>query len=103
MTASGRKHLAGALLALCIGVQLLESSGRWDQSLRDANDEAGIVAAVLCVGVAIAIARTLIARVRFTRSRVDIVRVHEISLLADNVLSLTLSPHSASPPAALRI
>ena len=47
------------MLALCVGVQLLEASGRWDDTVQDANDEAGIVAIVLCIGVAIATATAL--------------------------------------------
>jgi hypothetical protein len=40
---------------LCVGLYVLEMSGRWDQSMQDANDEASLVAIVLCVGVALAL------------------------------------------------
>ena len=48
--------LAALLLTLAVGVQVLEASGRWDATWSDANDEAAIVAVVLCVGVAMATA-----------------------------------------------
>jgi hypothetical protein len=56
-------HLfAAALLTLFVGAQLVEMSGHWDRSLQDANDEAGLVAIVLCVGVALSAAATLLNR-----------------------------------------
>ena len=57
-----RKFLIAVLLVLCVGVQLLEASGRWDRTFKDANDEAGIVVIVLCVGIAIAVATNLFLR-----------------------------------------
>jgi hypothetical protein len=59
-----RKLMLAVLLALCVGVQLLEASGRWDLTLRDANDEASIVVVVLCVGIAVAVVARLTANVR---------------------------------------
>jgi hypothetical protein len=53
-----------ALLAVCVGVQLLEASGRWDRSLQDADDEVVVVVLVLCVGVAFVAARAMIDRLR---------------------------------------
>jgi hypothetical protein len=47
------KVLAAALVALCIGVQVVEATGRWDRSIQDAGDEAIIVAVALCIGVAL--------------------------------------------------
>ena len=102
MTAIARKAFVGVLLAFCMGVQILEVSGRWDQTFRDANDEAGIVAIVLCVGIAIAVARTLLAQVHFTRSPLHISAV----VLRDGCIrALTPTPPGliGSPPTALRI
>jgi uncharacterized membrane protein len=59
-----RRLMLAVLLALCVGVQLLEASGRWDLTLRDANDEASIVVVVLCVGVAVAVVARFVANVR---------------------------------------
>ena len=48
------------MLALCVGVHVLEVSGRWDRTFADASDEAAIVAVVLCIGIAISIAGTVL-------------------------------------------
>ena len=61
------KLFAAVLLTLCVGIHALEVSGGWDQTFRDANDEAGIIAVVLCVGVAFAAARAWSKAVRFVR------------------------------------
>ena len=103
MAAIARRSIVGVLLALCIGVQLLEVSGRWDQTFQDANDEAGIVAIVLCVGVAIAVARTLLARVRFTRSAVQVLDLQPSGVFGGSQLPLILPLLPGSPPTALRI
>jgi hypothetical protein len=55
-----RKLFVAILLVLCVGIHVLELSGRWDRTFQDATDEAGIVAVVLCIGVAVAIAGTLL-------------------------------------------
>ena len=57
----GRLVVAG-LLTLCVVICALEFSGRWDQTLHDANDEVAILAVVLCVGVAIAGANVILKR-----------------------------------------
>jgi len=58
------KFAVAALLTLCVGVNVLEASGRWDRTFRDANDEAGVVAVVLCVGIAVVTAGAMLARFR---------------------------------------
>src|SRR5262249_26054811 len=50
------KLLASTLLTLCIGVQALEATGRWDQTFQDTGDEAVIVTVVLCIGAALVVA-----------------------------------------------
>jgi hypothetical protein len=59
-----RKFLVAVLLALCVGAQLVELSSRWDRTIQDANDEAGVVAVVLCIGAALFAAGTLLTRIR---------------------------------------
>ena len=61
------KLLAATLLVLCIGVQVLEASGRWDRALKDTNDEAIILVVVLCIGAAVAMAGALLTHVRPAR------------------------------------
>jgi hypothetical protein len=65
-----RKLLVVLSLTLCIGAHVLEVSGRWDRTFSDANDEAGIVAVVLCIGVAIAVAGILLERLLARTARV---------------------------------
>lgn len=97
------KLFAATLLALCVGVHLLEASGRWDRTFQDANDEAGIVAVVLCVGVAFAAARTVIRAVRLIR----IPRLFTGMFARVSTLSPVppLVPHSfgSGPPLPLRV
>jgi hypothetical protein len=93
--------LVAVLLILCVGVQLLEVSGRWDQNLEDANDEAGLVAIVLCVGTAIAAAGALLARICLPRvpSRSTVVRC----VLPDIARSMPSSISTDRRFASLRI
>src|SRR5262252_4749870 len=55
--------LAATLLTLCIGVQALEATGRWDQTFQDTGDEAIIVTVVLCIGAALVVATAMRHRV----------------------------------------
>ena len=98
-----RRSLGAVLLALCIGVQLLEMSGRWDRTFQDANDEAGIVAIVLCVGVAIAVARTLLARVRSSPSVFQHLDLRLLDASRGTSPALTRTLLTGSPPGTLRI
>ena len=79
-------------------------SGRWDRSIQDANDEASLVAIVLCVGVAISVAGSLIARMRASRvtARTTLAALtiplrfqHRRTTLPDSAVS--------GPPLSLRI
>jgi hypothetical protein len=96
------KLFIAVLLTLCVGVQLVELSSRWDRTIQDANDEAGIVAIVLCVGVALSVARTLLNRI--CRSRV-VSRIISASLTPEHDAdSRTVLPILiGSPPTSLRI
>ena len=100
---AGRLFVA-TLLTLCVVISALELSGRWDRSLQDADDEAGFVAIVLCVGVALSTAGSLIAHIRTSRAT-----------SGDRLASDTIAPYrradprlflfvsSSSPPLPLRI
>jgi hypothetical protein len=59
-----RKLFVAVLLVLCIAIHALEASGHWDRTLHEANDEAGLIAVVLCVGLALFVAGTLLDRLR---------------------------------------
>jgi hypothetical protein len=61
------KLIAALILTIAVGVQVLEASGRWDGSFADANDEAGLVGVVFCIGIAVAAAAARLARARPAR------------------------------------
>jgi hypothetical protein len=100
--ARASKGFAAVLVTVAIGVQLLELSGRWDSTLQDANDEAGLVAIVLCVGTALVAGATVLARLRRVSVRGRLLPVPRIT--HDRIVTRLLLPHNdASPPLALRI
>jgi hypothetical protein len=95
-----RKLFVALLLVLCIAIHALEVSGHWDQTFHDANDEAGLVAVVLCVGVALFVAGTLQNGIRCRRVVSGAV-VTDSTLLYD---TFRVQPTStSSPPLRLRI
>jgi hypothetical protein len=61
------KVFVTVLLTLCLGAHLVELSSVWDRTIDDANDEVSIVSVVLCVGVALSAAGTLLNRIRGSR------------------------------------
>ena len=63
------KLFVTAALTLCAAIYVTELSGRWDQTLRDANDEAGFVAIVLCVGAALGSMVAFVARIMPSRQK----------------------------------
>ena len=97
-----RKLLVAGLLTLCIGLQVLEASGRWDRSLKDTADEAVIVTVVLCIGAALVAAGVLLTRLRPTRVSSPIVPART-PLYAWPPTRFALSNSCASPPVGLRI
>jgi hypothetical protein len=99
-----RRLLGAAIVAICIGVPLIEAFDRWDQTLKDGNDaEANVVVAALCVGLAPSAVHTVVNRYfrlmpsneRSILSRASIIRVR--------VVSVASPIPTASPPLALRI
>jgi hypothetical protein len=97
------KLLAAALLILCVGVHLLEVSGRWDRTLQDANDEAGLVAVVLCIGIAASVARGLLNAIRLVRIATPLAPLSARARVFHAYLAIRLPSSAASPPLALRI
>jgi hypothetical protein len=96
------KLLAAGLLAICLGIHALEVSGRWDQTLADANDEAALVAIVLCVGMSISAAAMLLAPVRPSRIVLETLAVVD-SALHHDVARIVPSLWTTGPPISLRI
>jgi len=94
--------LAATLLTLCVGLQALEATGRWDGTLQDAGDEAIIVAVVLCVGSALVAARVL--RHQFSLTRLQSQAVPVLSARLPRLASASTFPAlDTSPPLSLRI
>src|SRR6476469_4787333 len=94
------KFLVAVLLTLCVGLQLLEATGRWDRSVQDAQDEAVIVAIVLCIGAAVAVRRAARIGRPFSSIGSAVVCVRSrLPLSSDLASPLVLSP---SPPLPLR-
>ena len=91
------------LLTLCVGVYVLEMSGRWDRSIQDANDEAGIVTIVLCVGVALSAAGFLIAHIRASRTTARVTFATSTAPCRRGERRILLPASTSSPPLRLRI
>jgi hypothetical protein len=96
------KLFVALLLTFCVGAHLVELSDRWDRTLQDANDEAGIVAIVLCVGVALSATGTLLNRMR--RSSVTS-RIVPASLMFQRPRDprIVSSFFTSGPPTSLRV
>jgi len=103
VTETVRKVAVASLLVLCVAIHVLELSGRWDRTLPDVNDEAGLVAVVLCVGAAMSFARTLLGTVVLQRFHV---RVHVALEPLRGLSFVSECPFdrlASSPPLPLRI
>ena len=99
-----RRILGAAIVAICIGVPLIEAFDSWDQTLRDGNDsEANIVIAALCIGAALSVAQTVVHRIVQSLSRNTRSYLNPRSVVRAGVLSLALPIPTSSPPLELRI
>ena len=96
------KLLIGAMLTLCVGLQVLEATGRWDRALKDTNDEAIIVVVVLCIGAALAAAGAVLNRISPARGRVLVLAAPSTATSCSSSRS-DLFPSRGSPPVSLRI
>jgi hypothetical protein len=58
----GLRRLVGvAIVAICIGMPLIESFDSWDHTLTDGNDtEANVVLVALCVGLALSTSAAIV-------------------------------------------
>jgi hypothetical protein len=98
------KLFASILLTLCIGIHVLEASGHWDQTFQDANDEAVIVAVILCVGVAVAAAGARLSALRLTRIRQPLSTVQaRTPVRSRHGLPTLLFAPASPPPLPLRV
>jgi hypothetical protein len=93
-----RELLIACLLTVAAAACIAEATGRWDVTIHDANDEAGLVAVVLCVGAAVATAsvtRELLHAIGATSpSRV----AAGLELTAVLRVGNAVIPHAPGPP-----
>ena len=100
-----RRFAVAVIVAICICAPIVEMFDRWDQTLQDGNDtEEDFAIAALCVGVALAIATTVV-----------VARIRALSLTCPGVVPAPPSPphldpwsaltpvRNSSPPTLLRI
>ncbi len=97
------KLIAALILTIAVGVQVLEASGRWDGGFADANDEAGLVGVVLCVGIAVAAAAARLTRARPARISITSVVIRSSSGPLSAVTPAPTRSRGSSPPTTLRI
>ncbi len=97
------KLFVAMLLTLCVVAYVIEMSGRWDQSIEDANDEAGLVAIVLCIGVALSAAGALIQHMCASRPTVRVMFAAFTASLGRDHQPALLLVSTSSPPRRLRI
>ena len=95
------RWLIALLVTLCLGLQVLEATGRWDHTLQDTGDEAVIVAIVLCIGSAAVVAAAM-------RTRLSLRVVRSLIVRGGTTKRSLLSIHFPSvfcdgPPISLRI
>jgi hypothetical protein len=99
-----RQLLGAAIVAICIGVPVVEAFDRWDQTLSDGNDsEANIVLAALCVGFALSTVHTIVNRLFRFLSRRQVSPRSSTCVVWLATATLTAPIPTSSPPIALRI
>ena len=99
-----RRLATAVIVAICLGGPIVEMFDRWDHTLQDGNDtEANVVVVAMCVGVALAVATTIIvARLRALSSGSCFGLVPcPSSILSPN--RITTPTPAISPPTPLRV
>ena len=96
----GIRQLAGAaIVALCIGMPLIESFDSWDHTLSDGNDtESNVVLVALCVGLALSTTEVIVvAPIRSALA--DLIVAPRLQSSATSVMRALLTPlPTGSPP-----
>src|SRR5262245_50045562 len=99
-----RRLVGAAIVAICIVVPLVETFDSWDRAPeRGVDTEANIVIAALCVGLAFAVAMTIVI---VARGRPTVDGLCQSVPSFDQLAACHLappSPTSSPPPIALRI
>ena len=98
-----RRALAIAVVAICIGLPLVESLDSWDRSLQSDTETNALVAA-LCVGIALTTATIAVdpLRIFLVRGRFDLTPAVSADRFPAPSRSIPV-PTSGPPTTALRI
>lgn len=98
-----RQILGAMVVAVCVGVPIVEGFDRWDNTLQDGNDtEANLVVAAVCVGFVLSVTTSIIARLRPIPID-DRVRVSPPFAAGQPGTSFASLIPTSSPPTPLRI
>ena len=98
-----RQVLGVIVVAICVAAPIAEAFDQWDHTLQDGNDtEANLVVAAVCVGVALSVAATIIARVR-ALATAGRIRVRVSPATRPTQAPLFAPKPSSGPPTPLRI
>jgi hypothetical protein len=99
-----RRFLGAAIVAICVGVPVVEAFDRWDQTLKDGNDtEANVVVAALCVGFALSAVHTAVNRLFRLLSTSERSFPRSIAVTQAVRASAATPIPACSPPVALRL
>lgn len=101
---SVRRIIGIAIVAICIGSPIVETFDRWDNTLQNGDDsEANLIIVALCVGMAIATERLIVAAriaAPFVSSEVRMPHAMAIPSLA---IIAAVPALTGSPPTPLRV
>ena len=97
--------MGAVIVAICIGVPVVEAFDRWDQTLADGNDtEANVVVAALCVGLALSAVHTSVnLLLRALRSANGHTDARSITVTQAVRASVAQPVPTCSPPIPLRL
>jgi len=99
------KLSVAVMLTLCVTIYVLEMSGQWDKTMQGANDEAGIVAVILCVGMALSAVSKFVSTIPLYRVDAGLFRaaLTTLSRLADHSPPAVALSAAGPPLLPLRI
>src|SRR5437773_2699238 len=99
-----RRLFVAGLLVICIGAPIVEMFDQWDDTLQDGNDtEANLVVVVLCIGVGLLSAGSVLRRIRSYRFYSGCVALPLARFAAPVNVLLVLPVRVSTPPMTLRV
>jgi hypothetical protein len=95
--------VTAGIVAICLIAPIAETFDWWDHTAQDGNDtEANLIVVAVCVGLALSIAGTVVARIRILSSRSRTYRVISQRVVLPQPWLILPIPTS-SPPTPLRV